>query len=279
MQDLRIKQRKPGLAAWLNCLAPGLGMIYLGQQRQAIIHLLLVVLPWFVLLLLPWRSQPQIIAAAGVISLLMFITIMLRCHTEARRQAPVITAGQRLSSYLLLWTGFMVLICLWLALSVFQLGLLPYQIHDNSMQPTLSEGDWVLMNWRDTGLETLGYGDIVQFTHPISQQPALQRLIAVPGERVTVHGGGLFIDGKWQPESYISDSLNRKQLPEGVVEMTVPSAQLFLLADNRDNRRDSRYWGAVPAASVTAKVVYRVDWQQVWGMELLPQFTSLSNTP
>lgn len=277
MQDLSIKQRYASRAVWINCLAPGLGLYYLGERRQALWFLLLTSLPWFILLLLPWRHEPQMLIAATLVSLFILALSMLYSWQQASRQSLVIIGDeQHWYGYGLFWLSFIFICLLWLALMVWRLGWLPYQVQTGSMQQTLPDKDWVVLDTSEYELSRLNRGDIVLFQHPETGDQTLQRIIGLPGERITVHGGGLFIDGSWISEPYISEQLNQQRIPQGVVEMTVPEQALFVMADNRDNSRDSRYWGAIKWADIQGAVIYHVDFQSFSSQELLKQLAGLS---
>lgn len=272
MQDTRVKHRSASLAAWINCLAPGLGLYYLGQSRQARFFLLLAVLPWFLLLLLPWGRYPWLVAAAVLFSGLILLVCMIHCWRQAKAVTPmVLLPSQRWSSYGLFWLSFVLLSVLWLGLLVMKLGVVPYQVAGNSMAGNINKYDWVLIESNPPQWQR---GDVVLFNHPGTGQAVLQRIAGLPGERITVHGGGLFVDGRWQAEPYIDDLLNQKKIPEGVVETTVPAGQVFVLADNRDHSRDSRYWGALPAERIRGKVIYHLSWQQLNWRRLVSALSS-----
>lgn len=277
MQDLSIKYRHASTAMWINCLAPGLGLYYLGQQRQAWCFLLMTSLPWFILLLMPWRDDPALFLAAALVSLFILVISMLIARQQASQLNPVIiSTAQRWYGYGLFWLSFVLLCVLWLALMVWRSGWLPYQVATDTMQPTIAQDDWIIIDTRRDRLGVLQRDDIVLFRHPETGKEVLQRVVGLPAERVTVHGGGLFIDGRWQPEPYVSDALNQQRIPEGVVEMTVPTGAYFVLADNRDNSRDSRYWGALAAKQIQGVLIYQLNLREVSPEELLNQITGLS---
>ena len=67
----------------------------------------------------------------------------------------------------------------------------PYTIVSEAMSPTLQAGDLIAVN---TAVRTYQRGDVVVIRHPVSGRDSVMRLIALPGERVQMRGGRLFID-------------------------------------------------------------------------------------
>ena len=95
MQPLIIKQRSAGLAAWLNCLAPGLGLYYLEQRVQARWLLFLVMLPWFLWLLLPSQRLLPMLVFVWLISMAsLLVGMMLKFLTRTSSTLGVIKAGR-----------------------------------------------------------------------------------------------------------------------------------------------------------------------------------------
>lgn len=280
MQPLTIKQRSAPLAAWINCLAPGLGLYYLGQPGQARLLLLLSALPWFVALLLPQGRYLPMLAIALLISVLCLLSSMIISWHRASASGPVVMSpGQNWAGFGLFWLSSVLLCLLWLALLVVKTGVMPMQVTGNNMAGSIDKYDWVLLEKTPQGPGSVRRGDLVLLTHPDSGRAVLQRVVGLPGERITVHGGGLFIDGHWQSEPYLDPMLNQKNIPEGVVETTVPRDGVFVLADNRDASRDSRYWGALPQQQIEGRVVYHFDRQRLSWQELLAQLTVHSLNP
>jgi len=161
----------------------------------------------------------------------------------------------------------------------------PFRIPSGSMMPTLLIGDFILVNKYDYGIRLPVIntkiiangkpkrGDIVVFRYPENPKiPFIKRIIGVPGDHVayynktvyinnqpakqidkgiyTMHGAGLAIRSlSWRHESLGDvkhDILVDPRPSSGTVEVIVPEGQYFVLGDNRDNSKDSRYWGFVP---------------------------------
>jgi signal peptidase I len=279
MRDLSVKHRSQRCAVWANCLAPGLGFYYLGLRKQAWWSLILAAVPWFVILLLPWNSYPWLPLLALLLSLSVLFVSMWRARGETHQRSPMILQTQQSwPCYLMFILTSLGLIVVWLWLLSLKSGLIPYQVQVNSMAGTINKYEWLLITRQAPATEMLQRGDVVIFTHPEHGGMDIQRIVGLPGERLTVHGGGLFVDGLWQSELYLDDLRNQQKLPEGVVETTIPQEAVFLLADNRDASRDSRYWGALAVANIHSKLAYRLKHGPHAGLELLRAYLGHSFT-
>lgn len=167
----------------------------------------------------------------------------------------------------------------------------PFTIPSGSMLPTLQVGDYILVNKFSYGLRlpVLGTevipvsrperGDIMVFKYP--EQPRInfiKRVVGVPGDAVRVSDGRVWVNGVQLPREQVA-------LPEGESwelyfretsgdvshmirheagreslsperEWKVPEGSYFMLGDNRDNSRDSRFWGFVPDRYIVGKAFF-----------------------
>lgn len=122
-----------------------------------------------------------------------------------------------------------------------------------SMQPTLVEGDVVLVNKLAYKLGKMHTGDVVIFHNPANvTEDYIKRLIGKPGDTVEVRDGKVFVNKEELLEPYISD----EPYYSGVWE--VPTDSVFVLGDNRNSSSDSHIWGYVPIEDLVGKalVVY-----------------------
>lgn len=136
-----------------------------------------------------------------------------------------------------------------------------FRIPSGSMIPTLQIGDHLLVSKLSYGVRlpfvarsvfefaTPRRGDIVVFTRPDDPETledesdinVIKRVVALAGERVEVRGTRVFINGEPLSESYarwVRNGIGGGSF--GPVE--VPPQHVFLLGDNRDESRDSRFW-------------------------------------
>lgn len=135
------------------------------------------------------------------------------------------------------------------------------RVESISMQPTLFEGDFVIVNKIAYQIGEPSRGDVIVFKFPLDpeREPYIKRVIGLPGETVLVEDGRVYVDGLPLREPYIS------ALPRYSGTWEVPLDSLFVLGDNRNNSSDSHSWGMVPLEMVIGKaeVVYwpPSEWQ------------------
>lgn len=125
------------------------------------------------------------------------------------------------------------------------------RVNGNSMEPTFSDGELVLVNKLAYRLGEAERGDVIIFHYPPDPtQEFIKRVVGLPGDVVSIGRGQIFINGQLLEEPYISIH------PDYGGEWTVPASQLFVLGDNRSNSLDSHNWGTVPLDYVIGKALF-----------------------
>lgn len=122
-----------------------------------------------------------------------------------------------------------------------------------SMQPTLYEGNLIVVNKLAYKFGKLNTGDVVIFHNPnFLEEDYIKRLIGTPGDTVSVKAGVVSVNGTALVEPYISAP------PAYEDTWTVPLDSVFVLGDNRNSSSDSHSWGFVPIKDLVGKalVVY-----------------------
>ena len=161
----------------------------------------------------------------------------------------------------------------------------PFRIPSGSMMPTLHIGDFILVNKFTYGIRlpvldrklielgTPKRGDIIVFRSPENPAtPFIKRVVGVPGDHISYYNKVLYINGeaadqdvrgeyvgtgsgtKWSGASMRDENLDghihkiliQPRMPTVEGKTVVPEGNYFVLGDNRDNSRDSRFWGTVP---------------------------------
>jgi signal peptidase I len=144
-----------------------------------------------------------------------------------------------------------------LALLVQQFVVKPYTIPSPSMEPTLQTGDRVLVNRLSYHFRSPAVGDVVVFRPPglETAEPFIKRVVAVAGDRVSVHEGSLYVNGIAQVEPYVKEYPIAGELRE----VTVGPGCVWVMGDNRNDSSDSRVFGEVPRASIVG-VAFAIYW-------------------
>jgi signal peptidase I len=176
-----------------------------------------------------------------------------------------------------------------------------FQIPSGSMIPTLEIGDHIFVAKFSYGLgipftdkkimqfSAPRRGDVVVFKYPLQREiDYIKRVVALPGEKVELRGGEVFIDGRPMPRELAPQPFRHSEGPaseesafardyELWIEdldgkkhkaihnsygsrpdwpgITVPEGHVFVMGDNRDNSNDSRVWGTVPVELIKGKAL------------------------
>jgi signal peptidase I len=173
-----------------------------------------------------------------------------------------------------------------IALFVITFIIQAFQIPSESMENTLLIGDYLLVdkigyspsgNWPEIlPYSAIKRGDIVVFKWPVHpEQHFVKRVIGIPGDRVHIANGRVFINGEEMKEDYVVHKIaqqHREDFPSRQAnsyvtaswyselakltrngDLLVPEENYFVLGDNRDQSLDSRYWGLVPRENIVGK--------------------------
>ena len=110
-----------------------------------------------------------------------------------------------------------------------------------SMEPTLSSGDVVLVNKLFTKIVHPGTNDVVVFLPPnnLSAQYSIKRVVATPGDTVQIKNGKIYVDGEVFHDKAETESIVDAGL--AAAEITLEENEYFVVGDNRNNSEDSRY--------------------------------------
>jgi signal peptidase I len=124
------------------------------------------------------------------------------------------------------------------------------RVEGSSMEPSLHDGEFVVVNRLAYKLEDLQAGDIIVFHFPLDpSRRFIKRVVGLPGDTVQVQGGNVYVNGQQLHEPYIAAP------PRYSGEWRVGADQAFVLGDNRNNSSDSQNWGMLPLEEIIGKAV------------------------
>jgi signal peptidase I len=151
-----------------------------------------------------------------------------------------------------------------------------FHLPTGSMEPTLLRGDYLLSDnrayvvtppWSDRPWFRRGTpkrGDVVTYRYPEERSRLfMHRVIGLPGEAVHIKGRKVEVNGTALDEPYtqfLRDDDEEDVLGTWGPEV-VPAGHVFTLGDNRDNAKDSRFFGFVPLDDVLGRV-FLVYWSR-----------------
>ncbi|MBD3363387.1 signal peptidase I [Candidatus Dojkabacteria bacterium] len=168
-------------------------------------------------------------------------------------------------------TAQTIITSLLLTFFIYQFIARPNQVKGASMIPNIQHNELIFTNQMKhiVSNTALGHkmhweykrGEIVIFQLP-GYEPYIKRIIALPGENITIQNRKVYINGKLLIEEYLPEgevTLQGDFLTEGTTRR-VPANSYVMLGDNRTNSRDSRYSsvGFVPHAYIIGPAALRI---------------------
>jgi signal peptidase I len=127
------------------------------------------------------------------------------------------------------------------------------RVYGQSMQPNLQTNERLVIEKLSYRLHGPRRGDVVVLHDPSGGSELLiKRVVGLPGERVTIADGQVFIDGVALDEPYLN-----QETQGGGRSWLVPPLQVFVMGDNRQASRDSRSFGPVGRDQIIGRALFR----------------------
>ncbi len=150
-------------------------------------------------------------------------------------------------------------------LFLYLLVLQPHKIRGASMEPNFPDGEYLLTDKVTYRFSNPKRGDVIVFKPPVSpKEEFIKRIIALPGETISIKENKIFINKQLLDEEYIEYSLPTNSgsfLLEGE-EFVVPENHYIAIGDNRPHSSDSRHWGPIEKGSITGRA-----WLVYWPLQ------------
>ncbi len=130
----------------------------------------------------------------------------------------------------------------------------PVRVEGTSMLPVLEDQDRLFINKLAYRMGEIQRGDVVVFLYPRDHEKSyIKRVIALPGDRLRIDHGEVFVNGTHVKEPYVPRQFEDDRSQP---EMTVPQHDYFVMGDHRSVSFDSRTFGPVDRDLIYGKAAF-----------------------
>lgn len=140
-----------------------------------------------------------------------------------------------------------------------RVALQNFRVEGHSMMPTLHGGEFVLVDKLSYDFASPGRGDIVVLKYRYQPgEDLIKRIIAVPGDRVSIHAAGVYVNGRRLREAYTTHPYPSTYAMSTIPftgSAVVPPHNYFVLGDNRNYSDDSHVWGLLPRRDIIGRAL------------------------
>lgn len=244
--------RRPWLAALLSLFGGPIGHVYAGAARRAIVLYLagsaIALTSLFVTVRLPFSRVACFLLFACLLCIPLFYVVDAFRTTRKRQTLDNRKPYQRWWMYLI-------------AFALFTMGNFAvaqaartciaeaFVIPTRGMRDTLLPGDRILVNKTHYAFHSVRRGDVAVFFSSGKTSPAcVQRIIAIPGDKIEIRDETVYVNGKEIEEPYARLAGPKPPYPRlfNMDEKSVPEDHVFMLGDDRRMSKDSRIIGCIP---------------------------------
>ena len=125
-------------------------------------------------------------------------------------------------------------------------------VKSDSMKPLFQKGTVIIANRFAYTTRIPKRGDVITFTY--EGEKMSKRIVGLPGETISFTDGYVYIDGKLLEETYIDKNTETNSIKS----FHIPDNSYFVMGDNRENSKDSRYWehAFIPKDKIEGRVYF-----------------------
>lgn len=130
----------------------------------------------------------------------------------------------------------------------------PVRVEGTSMLPRLEDHDRLFINKFVYRISSIHRGDVVVFHYPRDPEKSyIKRVIALPGDRLAIEDGRVWVNGKLVKEDYVPEEYRDTR---SLAETVIPQETYFVMGDHRSISSDSREFGPVDRDLIYGKAVF-----------------------
>ncbi|HEX4206958.1 MAG TPA: signal peptidase I [Ktedonobacteraceae bacterium] len=143
-----------------------------------------------------------------------------------------------------------------LMILVVRIAVQNFHIQGPSMEPTLHDQEFIIVDKASYLLSAPTRGDIIVFEYPLdTRQNYVKRIVAVPGDIISVVNQKVTVNGVTLHENYVNKNDPYNPFPSFTNRIVGPD-DYFVMGDNRGDSSDSRQWGFVPRQDIIGRVAF-----------------------
>lgn len=148
----------------------------------------------------------------------------------------------------------------------------PFYVKGESMEPSFLDHEYLIIDEITYRFNEPARGDVIVFKYPENpKEYFLKRIIGLPGERVKITAGQVFVYNTEHPEGW---AVNESYIPKDIYTagekiVTLGPDQYYVMGDNRANSFDSRRFGPVDRNLIVGRV-----WFRGWPLNRMQTFSS-----
>jgi signal peptidase I len=251
---------RPILTSILSAIVPGLGQITQGRIAAGALWLGSFAALISLAAGLRWSAT-----YAGFLASILLL-IIFNCASAGEAFFHTVPSGRRRPPSFLVLLPLLVAFffgCISWVISFRASGLMSYSVPSTSMQPGIESGDEIVGDLRAYSAHGPDRGDIVTISR--AGVVYLRRVIAVPGEVISISGGVVSIDDHPIDEPYVQFTEGPNAYGRDLVATRIPAHSYFVMGDKRDVSLDSRSqdFGFVNQNEITGRVLYIINSRRV----------------